>query len=56
MARETRLKGCLVPVRDEYDFILLDGSPSLGLLTVNALTAADSVLIPLQCEYWPSRA
>ena len=38
-------------MRDEYDFILLDGPPSLGLLTVNALTAADSVLIPLQCEY-----
>lgn len=51
MARETRLKQCLVPVREEYDFILIDGPPSLGLLTVNALTAADSVLIPLQCEY-----
>jgi chromosome partitioning protein len=51
MARETRLKNALATVRDEYDFILIDGPPSLGLLTVNALTAADSVLIPLQCEY-----
>jgi chromosome partitioning protein len=51
MARETRLKTCLAAVRSDYDFILLDGPPSLGLLTVNALTAADSVLIPLQCEY-----
>ena len=51
MAREARLRNCLATVRQEYDFILIDGPPSLGLLTVNALTAADSVLIPLQCEY-----
>lgn len=51
MARETRLRGCLEQVREEYDFVLIDSPPSLGLLTVNALTAADSVLIPLQCEY-----
>ena len=51
IARETRLKTCIAPIRDEYDFILIDGPPSLGLLTVNSLTAADSVLIPLQCEY-----
>ena len=50
-ARETRLKECLASVRDEYDYLFVDSPPSLGLLTVNALTAADSVLIPLQCEY-----
>ena len=51
MARETRLKLALGKVRDQYDYILVDSPPSLGLLTVNALTASDSVLIPLQCEY-----
>jgi chromosome partitioning protein len=52
MARETRLKSAIAPVVDQYDIILLDCPPSLMLLTVNALTAADSVLIPLQCEYY----
>ncbi|MCD6200590.1 MAG: ParA family protein [Bacteroidales bacterium] len=50
--REQILKQVLEKVRDQYDFILVDCSPSLGLLTVNALTAADSVIIPVQCEYF----
>ena len=52
MARETRLKDLLEPVRNEFDFVFIDCPPSLGLLTINALTAADSVLIPIQCEYY----
>lgn len=51
MAREQRLRRVLEPVRGAYDLILIDCSPSLGLLTVNALTAADGILIPIQCEY-----
>jgi chromosome partitioning protein len=51
MARETRLKSCLDAVREEYDYVLIDYPPSLSMLTINALTASDSVLIPLQCEY-----
>jgi len=50
--RERRLKQVLEPARETFEFILLDCPPSLGLLTVNSLTAADSVLIPLQCEYY----
>ena len=52
MARETRLKELIAPIKDEFDFIFIDCPPSLGLLTINALTAADSVLIPIQCEYY----
>ena len=50
--RESRLKSALQTVRSEYDLILIDGPPALGLLTVNALVASDGVLIPLQCEYY----
>lgn len=52
LARETRLKRALSPALVSYDVILLDCPPSLGLLTINALTAAHGVLIPLQCEYY----
>lgn len=50
--REKVLKKILEPVKDEYDYILIDCSPSLGLITVNALTASDSVIVPVQCEYF----
>ena len=50
--RESRLRQVLTAVRDRYDFIFVDCPPSLGLLTLNALTAADSALIPIQCEYY----
>ncbi|MGG7035911.1 MAG: ParA family protein [Flavobacterium sp.] len=50
--REYMLKQALAPIKDQYDYILIDCAPSLGLLTLNALTAADSVVIPIQCEYF----
>lgn len=50
--REHKLKMALEHIKDDYDFIIIDCSPSLGLITVNALTAADSVLVPVQCEYF----
>src|ERR1700722_5574486 len=50
--RERIMKAALAKIKDDYDFIILDCSPSLGLITLNALTAADSVVIPIQCEYF----
>ena len=50
--REYYLKEILAPVKDDYDFILIDCPPSLNMLTVNAMTAADTVLVPIQCEYY----
>ena len=50
--REYMLRDALVEIRDRYDYIIIDCSPSLGLITINALTAADSVIIPIQCEYY----
>ena len=52
IARETRLKEAIAPIKDQYEYIFIDCPPSLGLLTLNTLTAADSVLIPIQCEYY----
>lgn len=50
--REYLLKNSLSPIRDDYEFIIIDCPPSLGLLTINTLTAADSLIIPIQCEYY----
>ena len=50
--REYKMQGVLDKIKDDYDFIIIDCSPSLGLITINALSAADSVIIPVQCEYF----
>lgn len=52
LARERKLSSVLSQIKDRYDFILVDCPPSLGLLTINSLTAADSILVPIQCEYY----
>jgi chromosome partitioning protein len=52
LGRETRLKKIILPEREKFDFIIIDSPPSLSLLTINSLCAADSVLIPVQCEYY----
>jgi chromosome partitioning protein len=52
LSRETRLKKAIETVKDKYDYILIDSPPSLGLLTLNTLVAADSIIIPIQCEFY----
>ena len=52
IAREIRLRTALESIKDEYDFIFIDCPPSLNMLTINALVAADAVIIPMQCEYY----
>lgn len=52
ISRESKMKKALAQIKDEYDYVFFDCPPSLGLLTLNALTAADSLIIPIQCEYY----
>ena len=52
ISREVRLKHAIEDIKKNYDFIIIDCPPSLGLLTINSLTAADAILIPVQCEYY----
>ena len=49
--RDTRMKNCLDTIKNKYDFIIIDCSPSLGIVTINSLVASDSIIIPVQCEY-----
>src|SRR5207302_8350991 len=55
IGRERSLEKALQPIREDYDFICIDTPPSLGLLTINALTVADKVIVPVQCEYLSMR-
>jgi len=50
--RDTRMKNCLDTIKNKYDFIIIDCSPSLGIVTINSLVASDSIIIPVQCEYF----
>jgi chromosome partitioning protein len=52
ISRESKLKGVLSEIKDQYDYIIIDSPPSLGLLTINALVASDKVIVPVQCEYY----
>ncbi len=52
MGRESKLKNALLSVKNDFDFVLIDAPPSLGLITINVLTAANSVIVPIQCEYY----
>ena len=55
MSRETALRNYLSEVKEKYDYILIDCMPSLGMVTINALSAADSVIIPVQAQYLPAK-
>lgn len=56
MYREEQLRNCIAPIKENYDYILIDCPPTLGLLTINALAAADKVIIPVQAQYLPAKA